>query len=255
MNDSIDKNESKKIQTAVTWKYIVVTIFATIISTLLAIFAVIAAPVAPFPGVSGLYLAAAIYVPLSLWLGGWGVLAGYFSCVILGFVQGFGAWSFYWALADLFEGLLPLFIFRLTQTDVDIGKDLSKPKETYLLLGGLLINLIIAAIATVFVLSLLWLITFLIAVGLLIVLYILNPSKPMLLYIVFGVFGASLISALFGISGIILAGFGSLETFATGVLGWFAGDVIVLSAIATPLMILLTKKIKQTSIFVENWFV
>ena len=94
--------ERKQLLPGVNWKHLVVTIFATLAATILALFAVIAAPVEPFPGVSGLYLAVAIYVPLSLWLGGWGVLAGYFSCVILGFVQGFGGWSFYWAIADLF---------------------------------------------------------------------------------------------------------------------------------------------------------
>ncbi|MHA1731917.1 MAG: hypothetical protein ACTSU5_08230 [Promethearchaeota archaeon] len=86
-----------------TWQHLVVTALATGVASLLAVYAVVVAPVAPFPGVSGLYFAAAIYVPLSLWLGLWGCLAGYFSCLILGFVSGFGPWSFFWSLADLFE--------------------------------------------------------------------------------------------------------------------------------------------------------
>ncbi|MHA1805781.1 MAG: hypothetical protein ACTSU4_14790 [Promethearchaeota archaeon] len=250
-------NESPKmeeVKPGVTWRHLVVTALATGVATILAIYAVIAAPVAPFPGVSGLYLAAAVYVPLSLWLGMWGVLAGYISCVILGFVSGFGIWSFYWALADLFEGLVPLLAFRIAKADVDIGKDLKRPKELYLLLAVLIINIIISAIATALTLTIIWIITLIIAIALLIAMYAINPSKSWLLYVVFGVFGAAFISAVFGISGIILAGFAPAESFWIGFIGWFAGDLIVLSAIATPMMVALTGRLKETSIFVDNWF-
>ncbi|MHA1488352.1 MAG: hypothetical protein ACTSRI_01705 [Promethearchaeota archaeon] len=244
----------EEVKPGVTWRHLVVTALATGVATILALYAVIIAPVAPFPGVSGLYLAAAIYVPLSLWLGIWGCLAGYFSCVILGFVSGFGVWSFYWALADLFEGLVPLVAYRAFKANVDIGKDMRRPKALYILLALLVINLIISAFATALVLEMLWAITLIIAVVLIIVMYIVNPSKSWLIYVVFGIFGAALVSALFGISGIILVGFAPPESFWVGVIGWFAGDLIVLSAIATPMMISLTGKIKETSVFVENWF-
>jgi len=244
----------EEVKPGVTWRHLVVTALATGVATILALYAVIAAPVPPFPGVSGLYLAAAIYVPLSLWLGIWGCLAGYFSCVILGFISGFGVWSFYWALADLFEGLVPLLAFRVLKADVDIGKDLKRPKELYILLAVLVINLIISAVATALVLTVLWAITLIIAIALLILMYGINPSKSWLIYVIFGVFGAALVSALFGISGIILVGFAPPEGFWVGVIGWFAGDLIVLSAIATPMMIALTGRIKETSVFVEGWF-
>ena len=80
-------------------------------------------------------------------------MAGYFSCVILGYVTTpFGPWNWLWSFADLFEGLLPLLAFRLFKADVDIGKDLKRSKELYILLGILVLNLIIAAIATALVL-------------------------------------------------------------------------------------------------------
>ncbi len=249
-----ESGEMELVKPGVSWRHLVVTALATGVATILAIYAVIAAPVAPFPGVSGLYLAAAVYVPLSLWLGIWGVLAGYISCIILGFISGFGVWSFYWALADLFEGLVPLLVFRIARADVDIGKDLKHPKELYLLLGVLVINLIVSAVATALVLSILWIITLIITIGLLIAMYALNPSKSWLLYVIFGVFGAALVSALFGISGLVLAGFAPIEAFWVGVIGWFAGDLIVLSAIATPMMVSLTGRLKETSVFVEKWF-
>ncbi len=251
MNTTVGNKEGKK---SASWKHLLIMVAATTVATVLAIYAVIAAPVAPFPGVSGLFLAAAVYVPLSLWFGVWGVLAGYFSCLILGFVSGFGLWSFYWALADLFEALIPLLAFRIASADVDIGNDLKRPMVVYTLLVVLLVNLIISAIATMLVLSILWLITFIIALILLIALYGINPTKSWLLYIVFGVVGASFISAIFGISGFIIAGVSTGESFWIGVIGWFAGDVIVLSAIATPMMVFLTGRLKETSVFVEKWF-
>jgi hypothetical protein len=54
-------------------------------------------------GVSGLYIAAAVYVPLALWFGVWGCLAGYFSCLFMGFYFGMPLpYLAVWALADFF---------------------------------------------------------------------------------------------------------------------------------------------------------
>ncbi|MBD3256676.1 MAG: hypothetical protein GF383_16400 [Candidatus Lokiarchaeota archaeon] len=246
-------SEMEEVRVGVTWRHLVACALATGISTILAIFAVIAAPVAPFPGVSGLYLAAAIYVPLSLWLGIWGVIAAYISCVILGFVTGLGVWSFVWSLADLAEGIIPLIAFRLTKTDVDIGKDLKRPNVLYILLGILIVNLIVAAIATALVIPAIWITTLIIAIVLIVGMYLVNPSRPWLLFVIFGIVLPSLVSALIGIGVLVIAGFAPPESFWIGVIGWFAGDLIVLSAIATPMMITLTGKLKQTSIFVEKW--
>jgi hypothetical protein len=246
----------EEVKVGVSWRHIVATALATGVASILAIYAVIIAPVAPFPGVSGLYLAAAIYVPLSLWLGGWGCIAGYLSCVILGYVSTpFGVWSWLWSFADLFEGLIPLLAFRIMKADVDIGADLKKKNNLYIILGILVLDLIITAIATAIPgLSVLWIITLIIAIVLIILMYVFNPSKSWLIYVIFGIFGAAIVSALWGIWIPILAGFAPAEGYWIGVLGWFAGDLIVLSAIATPMMVSLTGKIKQTSVFVEKWW-
>jgi hypothetical protein len=60
------------------WRQPVVFAVATVICTVLAIWAVVLAPVESVAGVSGLYIAAAVYVPLALWFGVWGCLAGFF---------------------------------------------------------------------------------------------------------------------------------------------------------------------------------
>jgi len=247
----------EEVRVGVTWRHLVATALATGVSAILAIYAVIAAPVAPFPGVSALYLAAAIYVPLSLWLGMWGCFAGYFSCVILGFVSGFGPWTFFWSIADFIEGFVPLVAFRAFKADVDIGAELKRPKVLYILLAVLVVNLIIAVVAGyVEILSILWIVSLIISIVLIIVMYVINPSRSWLLYVIFGIFGAAICSALWGIWGLIAIGIvpPSADAFWVGVIGWFAGDLIVLSAIATPIMVSLTGKIKQTSIYVEKWF-
>ena len=240
--------EMEEVKPGITWSHIVAFALATGVSTILAIFAVIVAPVAPFPGVSGLYLAAAIYVPLSLWLGFWGVLAAYISCVILGLVIGLGPWAFVWSLADLVEGLIPLLAFKITKTDVDIGKDMKRPKPLYILL------VIIAAIATALVIPAIWITSLIIAIVLIILMYIVNPSRGWLLFVIFGIVLPALCSALIGVGVLVIAGFAPAEAFWIGVIGWFAGDLIVLSAIATPMMIALTKRVKESSIYVEGWF-
>ncbi|MFX1567467.1 MAG: hypothetical protein ACFFCV_03770 [Promethearchaeota archaeon] len=252
-------SDMEEVKIGVNWRHIVVTALATGVAAVLAIWAVIAAPVGAFPGVSGLYIAAAIYVPLSLWLGMWGSIAGYFSCVILGFVSTpFGVWSFLWSIADFVEGFIPLVAFRAFKADVDLGAELKRSKELYILLGVLVINLVLAGIATPLLDSqiwqIIWIISVVISIILIIGMYALNRSKSWLVYIIFGIFCAAIGSALIGVAVPIWAGYAPPESFWVGLIGWFAGDLIVLSAIATPLMVTLTGKIKETSIFVEKWF-
>jgi len=250
-------NEMEEVKPGVTWEHLVVTALATGAAALLAIYTVIGAPVAPFPGVSGLYLAAAIYVPLSLWLGLWGCITGYFSSVIFGFLANLFVPHvvLIWSLADFIKGLIPLLAFRLFKANVDIGADLKRKNELYILLGVLVVNLILAAIATAIPgLEILWLITLIIAIVLIVGMYFLNPSKSWLIYVVFGIFGAAIGSALIKITVPIAFGIISWDAFGVGLVGWFAGDLIVLSAITTLMMVYLTGKIKDTSIFVENWF-
>jgi hypothetical protein len=82
------QTSSKK---GITWKQPAAFAVATVICTVLAIWAVVQAPTegSPVSGVSGLYLAAAIYVPLALWFGIWGCIAGYLSCVFMGLFVGY----------------------------------------------------------------------------------------------------------------------------------------------------------------------
>ncbi|MHA1377029.1 MAG: hypothetical protein ACTSRG_01480 [Candidatus Helarchaeota archaeon] len=239
------------------WKHIVITILAVFVATILAIYAVIISPVAPFPGVSGLYLSAAVYVPLSLWLGIWGCIVGYISQLLLGFfTTPFGLWNFVWAFADFIEGFVPLLAFRLFKENIDIAADLERPIIGKVLIGALIGNLIFAALATVWVLQEIWLITFFVAIGLSVSFCFTNPSRARWVYLVFGIIAASLASAIIGVWIPIIANPQPfmVQDFWVGVLGWFAGDIIVLSAISTFLMFAFTKNVKETSVFVENWF-
>jgi uncharacterized membrane protein len=81
----LQRNSSRK---GITWRHPVVCAGATAICTVLAIWAVVSAPVSLVPGVSGLYIAAAVYVHLALWFGVWGSIAGYVSCVFIRSVFG-----------------------------------------------------------------------------------------------------------------------------------------------------------------------
>lgn len=250
-------SEMEEIKSGFTWEHLVVTALATGAVALLAIYTVIWAQVAPFPGVLGLYLAAGIYVPLSLWLGIWGCIVGYFSCVIFGIlvVPFVPHVVFIWSLADFIKGLIPLIAFRLFKADVDIGADLKRKNELYILLGVLVVNLILAAIATAIPgLEILWLITLIVAIVLIFGMYLLNPSKSWLLYIVFGIFGAAIGPALIKNAVQIAFGIISWDAFGVGVIGLFASDLIITSAITTLMMVYLTGKMKETPIFVENWF-
>jgi len=108
----------------------VVFVAATLVCTVLAIWAVVLAPVGSVASVSGLYIAAAVYVPLALWFGVWGCLAGYASCVFMGIYLGYSLpFVMVWALADFFEGFVPLLIYRSLKTKPTL--ELKHPKLTY----------------------------------------------------------------------------------------------------------------------------
>jgi hypothetical protein len=124
------KTKTHTLGEDITWRQPVVFVLATIICTVLAIWAVVLAPVGSIAGVSGLYLAAAIYVPLALWFGVWGCLAGYLSCVFMGLYLGYALpFVLVWALADFFEGFVPLLIYRSLKTKPAF--ELKHPKLTY----------------------------------------------------------------------------------------------------------------------------
>ncbi|PVX24387.1 MAG: hypothetical protein CW716_10180, partial [Candidatus Bathyarchaeum sp.] len=174
----------------ITWRQPVACAISTIACTALAIWAVIEAPVPPAPGVSGLYVAAAVFVPLALWFGVWGSIAGYLSCVFMGLYVGYTLeFALVWSLADLFEGLIPLLAIRALK--VDLNYDFKKPKITYGLTALLMTVFVVSAAATILTLTEVFIVTFVAALALLIVQTLVDDKKTWSMWIIFGVFVAS----------------------------------------------------------------
>jgi len=103
-----------EVKRRVTWMHIVTFAFATAISYVLAVVSSLIFPVLGAPGVSALYVASAIYVPLGVWMGLWGALAGYLSCFFLGlYPSGYSVvQSLIWSVADFIEAFIPALIYR-----------------------------------------------------------------------------------------------------------------------------------------------
>ena len=228
----------------VTWMHLVTFAIVTGVCTVLAIFAVIAAPVPPAPGVSGLYVAAAVYVPVALWFGTWGALAGYVSCVLLGLHLGM-PWLFvlWWSLADFYEGLLPLAAFRLFNVDPELNFEHRGTANVVLAL--LVVDLIVAALCVAspavggllglvtiggLEFGLLYLLSFVLAVALMIATIVVTKSRAWTFYVLFGVLGASVLSALVGASVVAIADLGGGTTLALAIFG--VGTVAVTTALA-----------------------
>jgi hypothetical protein len=243
----------EKSGTGVTWRHPVVCIIATIVCTFLAIWAVVEAPVEPAPGVSGLYVAAAVFVPLALWFGIWGVLAGYLSCILMALYIGYTLeFAMVWSLADLFEGLIPLLAFRLLK--VEPNYSLKKPKITYSLTALLAATFVVSALATTLTYTEVFVATFFVGIAIMIMQAVIEDKKTWIMWIIFGVFVASTASGVFGVGA--LAGFGEIPMtiFPTVLFGWVFGDIIVLTTIGTILMVTLTPAIKRTRAYVKGYF-
>jgi hypothetical protein len=239
--------------TNLTWRQPAIFVAATIVCTFLAIWAIIEAPVEPAPGVSGLYIAAAVFVPLALWFGIWGVLAGYLSCIFMALYVGY-TWEFalIWSLADLFEGLIPLLAFRVLKIEPNFS--LKKPKITYTLTGLLALTFVVSAVATALTYTQVFVASFFVGIAILMFQAALEDKKTWFMWIIFGVFVASIVSGLFGVGA--LAGFGDIpmEIFPTVLFGWVFGDIIVLTTVGTTLMVALTPKIRHSMAYVKNFF-
>lgn len=249
----MSKTSEAESKSGVTWRQPVVCVIATIVCTVLAIWAVIEAPVEPAPGVSGLYVAAAVFVPLALWFGVWGVLAGYLSCIFMGLYVGYTLeFALLWSLADLFEGLIPLLAFRSLK--VEPNYRLKKPKITYGLTALLVATFIVSALATAQTLTEVFVSTFFVGIAIMVLQALVEDKKTWIMWIVFGVFVASIVSGVFGVGA--LAGFGEIPItiFPTVLFGWVFGDIIVLSTIGTTLMVTLTPAIKRTRAYVKGYF-
>ncbi len=217
----------------VTWMHLVTFAIVTGVCTVLAIFAVIAAPVPPAPGVSGLYIAAAVYVPVALWFGMWGALAGYVSCVLLGINTGMPlAFVLWWSVADFFEGIVPLAAFRLFNVDLDFEFEHRGMANIILLL--LVVDLIVAALCTAnqavaFMLGkvtlfglefgLLYLLSFILAALLMIATIVITKSRAWTFYVVFGVLLCSIVAGIVGASVVAMAEMGAGTAMLLAIVG------------------------------------
>jgi hypothetical protein len=246
-------------KTAITWRQPVVFAVSTFICTVLAIWAIVTVPVGNAAGISGLYFAAAVYVPLALWFGIWGCLAGYASCVFMGLYLNFIGVPGYtlpfvlvWALADFFEGFVPLMIYRSLKTKPTLN--LKNPKATYTLNIALALVLAGSAAALVGGYSWAFLLTFMLSITLVLVQAAVEDHKTWLTWLPVGVFLASLVSGIFGVG--TLAAFGNipLSAFPSAFSGWVLGDIVVLATLGTILTVLLTPIIVKSKFYVHRYF-
>ena len=118
----------------------------------------------------------------------------------------------------------------------------------------LLVHIIVSAVAAVLTLTEVFIATFIAGIAILTAQAIVECSKPLVMWLIFGVITASVVSGLFGVGA--LAGFGDipLDIFSTVLFGWVFGDIIVLSTIGTTLMATLTPFVKRTYIYVKVFF-
>lgn len=237
-------------------------IVATIISTLLAVYAVVAAPVdsaaGAATGVSGLYLAAAVYVPLALWFGIWGCLAGYFSCIFMGLylssigVPGYTlSFILVWSFADFFEGFVTLLIYRSLKTKPKLK--LKCPKVTYGINAALIAVLVASAFFLVYSYADLFIITFALSIILVLAQAAFEDRKTWLTWLPVGVILASIVSGTFGVTAMATFGLIPWAIFGTVFFGWVFGDIIVLATFGTVLTVVLSPYIVKSKIYVRRY--
>ena len=260
----------KSVKRKVTWLQIVTFAFATSISYVIGVVSSLIFPVLGAPGVSALYVAAAIYVPLGVWMGLWGALAGYFSCLFLGlYPSGYSiVQSLVWAFADFFEALIPVLIFKIFRINPDFSIKRPKAAKLFPILVSLGVVLLLLGIAvqvvwgatlgepfTSFYVYSVYIGTALAGLGIVLGLFTGDP-KTWAAYIA-SVILASLISGLWGAATLTLYNFPPplpAEAFWPVFVGWVIGDLIVLSVIATALLVALTPVFKRTGLYVESWW-
>lgn len=241
----------------ISWRQPVVFVVATVVCTILAIYAVVLAPVestaGAVTGVSGLYFAAAVYVPLALWFGIWGCLAGYLSCVFMGIFLGMPLpFVLVWSLADFFEGFVPLMIYRSLKTKPVLG--LKRPKLTYALNGFLALTLVGSAFALVNSVTWAFIASFVLAIMLVLIQAVIEDHKTWLTWLPVGVILASIVSGVFGVGAMAAFGNIPMSSFPTVFFGWVFGDIIVLATLGTILTVTLTPIIIKSRFYVRRFF-
>ncbi len=123
--------------------YLAILVVVTVIDLLLARFAVISSSIAL--GVSGLYFSVPFMILFALWFGGWGAIAAYIGCFVgAGMLAGMPTGvNIYWSLADLWQVLIPLLAFKISNVDVALrtGRDIG----IFLVFGWIMNNVVGAA--------------------------------------------------------------------------------------------------------------
>ena len=239
----------------ITWRQPAVFAVATAVSTVLAIWAVVSAPVGSVSGVSGLYISAAVYVPLALWFGVWGCFAGYLSCVFMGLYLGMPLpFVLVWALADFFEGFVPLLIYRSLKTKPALA--LQRPKVTWGLNALLAADVVVSALALLTSLNEIFVTTFAASITLLVVQAAVEDHKTWTMWLIVGVLLAAVVSGVFGVGAMAAFGFGGVSwaIFPSVFNGWVLGDIIVLATLGTILTVSLTPLIVKSKIYVRRFF-
>ncbi|MCI4459916.1 MAG: hypothetical protein JHC13_03345 [Acidilobus sp.] len=253
----------------VTWMHIVTFAFATAIAYVLGVVSSLIFPVLGAPGVSGLYVAAAIYVPLGVWMGLWGALAGYISCFFLGlYPSGYSPLqSFVWSWADFIEALVPLLIFKALRAEPDFT--VRRPRAarlmvllitvgSVLLLIGIVVQVLwgrYGAPFTTFYAASVYAGTALSLAG--VVSGLLAGRPRPWLALVLSVLIASPLSGLWG--SWTLTRFNFPPPLPAGAfwpvfVGWVIGDLIVLYVFSTALFVALTPVFRRTGLLVRGWW-
>ena len=248
MYDTSERKHGKRV----TWRQPLVCAVTTAVCTVLAIWAVVSVS-SPALGVSGLYIAAAVYVPVALWFGVWGCVAGYLSCIFMGIYLHMPLdFLLVWSLADFFEGFVPLLIYR--RRKIKPAVQLKRPKVTFGLTAALIANVVVSAFALINSLNEVFIATFIVGIAVLLVQAVVEDRKTWITWLVVGVLIASFASGVFGVGAMLAFGDIPAELFSSVFFGWVLGDIVVLSTIGTALTVALTPYIQKTRIYVRNFF-
>ncbi|MBC7121101.1 MAG: hypothetical protein H5T33_05970 [Candidatus Methanosuratus sp.] len=192
-------------------------------------------------------------MPVALWFGIWGCIAGYFSCVFMGLYFGMPLdFMIVWSLADLFEGLVPLIIYRSLR--ISPAAPLKNPKRTYALAGLLALNVVASAVALTNAMAEAFIATFFTGIAIYAALVATEDRKTWLVWLAVGVFLASLVSGIFGVGALALFGSVPMGVFPTALFGWVFGDIMVLITIGTILTLVVTPYLMRTVIYVRELF-
>ena len=122
-----------------TYSYLILTLVLILVNTLIAKYVAFPSPFDP-SGVPLIYPAIALMILFTLWFGGYGAIAAYAGCFI-----GAGILSdtippdvaVYWALADLWQVLIPLIAFRMLRINLDLS---TRRDQVNVILFAVLIN-------------------------------------------------------------------------------------------------------------------